>query len=154
MPTASLERTASIKVKQSIRKRRHDRSGATLVEFALTAPILFLLLFGSWEVSRANMLRNLARSAAYEGARSGIVPGATADEVRAAAQAVLNGVGVRGANIVVSPNNITAATTAVTVNIDIPINSNTFVVPFFFRDKVMQSSCVMTREDSLQFIVP
>ncbi len=135
-------------------RRWPNRRGATVVEFAITAPILFLLLFGCWEVSRANMLRNLARSAAYEGARKGIVPGATVDEVRTAAQSVLNAVGVRGATINISPKKITSATTTVNVDIDIPINSNTFVVPFFFRDKVVEADCLMTREDSLQFIVP
>lgn len=131
-----------------------NRDGATVVEFAVTAPILFLLLFGCWEVSRANMLRNLARSAAYEGARKGITPGATADEVRDNAQALLDAVGVRGASIAVTPATITKNTTTVAVDISIPINSNTYVVPFFFRDKQMQSSCVMTREDSLKSIVP
>ncbi|MDA7980412.1 MAG: pilus assembly protein [Pirellulales bacterium] len=136
------------------RQKRSNRRGAVLIEFAFTAPILFLLLFGSWEFSRANMLRNLARSAAYEGARAGIVPGATVKEVQDNAQAVLNAVGVRGARIAVSPSTITSTTTSVTVDIEIPVNSNTYVVPFFFRDKAMTSSCVMTREDSLKSIVP
>lgn len=137
-----------------MQRRKVNRQGATVVEFAVTAPILFLLLFACWEVSRANMLRNLARSAAYEGARKGIVPGATVDEVRDGAQAVLSAVGIRDATITVTPGTITKTTPSVTVDIDIPINDNTYVVPFFFRDKTMESTCVMTREDSLKSIVP
>lgn len=127
------------------------RRGATVVEFAVTAPILFLLLFACWEVSRTNMLRHVARSAAYEGARVGIVPGAQASEVRDAAQAMLTAVGVKGATITVTPDVITSDSTTVEVDIQLPINANAVVVPFFFRDKVVESACLMTREDALPF---
>ena len=65
------------------------RLGATAVEFALTLPILFLLLFACYEMGRANMLAHATESAAYEAARVGIVPGVTPDEISNAAEYVL-----------------------------------------------------------------
>ncbi|MBX3440075.1 MAG: pilus assembly protein, partial [Planctomycetaceae bacterium] len=56
------------------------RGGATTVELAIVLPVLFLFVFSAIEFSRLNMLRHLASVAAYEGARQGIVLGATADE--------------------------------------------------------------------------
>ena len=49
-------------------RREHGRHGATTVELALVLPVLFIIVFGSFEFSRLNMLKHLAEVAAYEGA--------------------------------------------------------------------------------------
>jgi Flp pilus assembly protein TadG len=125
------------------------RLGVTTVEFAICAPILFLFTFASLEFSRMNMLRQTVENAVYEGCRRGIVPGATADDVENATQAVLNTVSARAALIEVSPSVITEDTTNVTVSIEVPINSNTWVSPFFFRDRILSSELTMRRERAL-----
>lgn len=51
--------------------RRED--GASLVEFAIVGPVLFLILFGFIELGRAVWYYNTASSLAREGARFGIV---------------------------------------------------------------------------------
>ena len=63
-------------------RRAARRRGATTVELALTLPILFLLVFGAIEFSRAHMLQHTTEIAATEAARQAIVPGATAEECR------------------------------------------------------------------------
>ena len=63
------------------------RTGATTVEFAITVPILFSLLFTAFEFSRMNVIRQTAVNAAYEGARRGIVPGASETDVEDVAPA-------------------------------------------------------------------
>ncbi len=50
----------------------------------MTAPLLFIILFGALKLGYANMVWNVAEAAAFEGAREGIVPGATASEVEVA----------------------------------------------------------------------
>ena len=57
-----------------------QRHGAATVEFAVVLPLLVLLVFGSVELTRGLMLRHSADNAAYEAARTAIVPGATAEE--------------------------------------------------------------------------
>ncbi len=53
---------------------RHER-GATLIEFAIVAPILFLLVFGLIEFGRYQALSTQVTTAAREAARYGIATG-------------------------------------------------------------------------------
>lgn len=54
-------------------RHRRRRSGAAAVEFALTAVILLLLLFGAFEFCRYLMVRQVLTAAAREGARYALV---------------------------------------------------------------------------------
>src|SRR5436190_21723632 len=103
------------------RRRRRKRAGATLVEFAICLPVLLLVFFGSIEMCRLNMLRHGATQAAYEGARRGIVPGATADEVRTVAANILDSIFVGGYTVTVTPAVIERTTPQITVDIGVPI---------------------------------
>ncbi len=127
------------------RSRFAQRRGAITVEFALCLPVLLLIFFGAYEFCRANMLRHSADNAAYEGARRGIVPGATADEVRDSAQMVLDWVGAKGATIDVQPATITEETPEVTVTVEVPISANGFVAPMFMTGSI-SSSFTLARE--------
>ena len=49
-------------------KNQH-RHGVAAVEFALTVPFLFLFIFATYELGRANMIMHTTEAAAYEGAR-------------------------------------------------------------------------------------
>ena len=56
------------------RRRRHvARRGAVIVEFALVVPLLFLILFGVIDFSRAYSQLNAMNAALREGARFGSV---------------------------------------------------------------------------------
>jgi Flp pilus assembly protein TadG len=129
--------------------RRTARRGATAVEFALTFPLLMVLLFGSLEFSRANMLVHTVTLAASEGARRGIVPGATAAECRTAAEAELAIVGVRNATVTVTPSVINESTTTVTVAISAPLDgTNSYLLSRFFLGKSVAKSVTLEREGS------
>jgi Flp pilus assembly protein TadG len=125
---------------------RRTRGGAVVVEFAICAPILFLFFFAALEFSRVNMIRQSVENAVYEGCRRGIVPGATADDCRNSALAVLNLVLVSGAEVTVTPAAITPSTSEVTVSISVPIDGNSWVVPFFFEGKSISNSMTLRRE--------
>jgi Flp pilus assembly protein TadG len=125
---------------------RRDRSGAVLVEFALCAPILFFFFFTAFEFSRVNMIRQSIENAAYEGSRRGIVPGATAADCENSARVVLNSISARVANVTVTPSVIQPDTDEVTVRVDVPINDNSWVAPFFFKDMTASTSMTMRRE--------
>ena len=122
------------------------RFGAVTVEFALTAPVLFLVIFASLEFSRANMLKHTAANAAYEGARAVIVPGATASSATTAALNALAPLNVRSPVITINPSTIAVNTQQVTVTVQIPMNSNGYFTPIFFRNKNLQESCTLSRE--------
>jgi Flp pilus assembly protein TadG len=128
------------------RRANDDRQGAVVVEFAICAPLLFLFFFAALEFSRVNMIRQTVENAVYEGCRRGVVPGATADGCRAAAQSVLNSVSALGADIDVTPATITDDSTEVTVAIVVPINENSWVTPFFFENMSVSGSMTLRRE--------
>ena len=125
---------------------RTDRTAAVVVEFAICAPILFLFFFASLEFSRVNMIRQSVENAVYEGARRGIVPGATADNCRDSAQTVLNSISAAGATINVTPTVITKDSPEVTVAVSVPVNNNSWVIPVFFAGKSISSTMTLKRE--------
>ncbi|MDC0936107.1 TadE/TadG family type IV pilus assembly protein [Pirellulales bacterium] len=127
--------------------RPASRRGVAAVEFALTAPILFLLVMGAIEFSRANMLAHTTTIAAVEAARVGIVPGATSDECRAAAAAELAVIGVTDFEVVVTPSVMTDGTTQVQLNLTVPVNvANGYVTPKFFLGKRIFKTVTLQRE--------
>jgi Flp pilus assembly protein TadG len=123
-----------------------NRRGATAVEFALTAPVFFLFLLAAFEFGWLNVIRHTADNAAYEAARTAMVPGATADEATSKANNLLNIVGARSAKIKVTPPKLTPETDQVTVSIDIPMKKNGLIVPRFTRSTTIHSSSTLRTE--------
>ena len=105
-----------------------------------------MFFFASLEFSRVNMIRQSVENAVYEGARRGIVPGATAADCRSSAQAVLNSIFARDATISVTPTVITKDTSEVTVAVTVPVNNNSWVIPVFFANKTISSTMTLKRE--------
>lgn len=123
------------------------RAGTTTVEFEMVAPLVFLFFFAAFEYSRMTMIRHGAELAAYEGARRGIVPGATAADVVNCANRVLATVGTRSASVAVSPNPITAQTGQITVDIQVPLDDNSWIAPHFLRGQRFQRAFTLRREN-------
>jgi Flp pilus assembly protein TadG len=130
----------------TLRKNRTSRRGATAVEFALTAPVFFLLLLAAFEFGWMNVIRHTADNAAYEAARTAMVPGATVAEAKAKANNLLGIVGARSASITVTPSELTPETDQVTVAIDIPMNENGLIVPRFTSAKTLHCSSTLRTE--------
>lgn len=122
------------------------RRGAVVTEFAICAPLLFFFFFAALEFSRVNMIRQSVENAVYEGARRGIVPGATADNCRASAQSVLNGISAVDATITITPTTISKDTPEVTVAVAVPVNTNSWVTPVFFAGRTISSEMTLRRE--------
>jgi Flp pilus assembly protein TadG len=117
-------------------------------------PLLLLLFFAAFEFCRANMLRQTAENAAYEGARRAIVPGATADDARNFANAMLALLGTNGASVDVEPEVIEDETPEVTVTVTVPLNGNGFVAPLFLQGREIVSTMTLAREQNEQTSVP
>ncbi len=122
------------------------RRGAAAVEMALVAPIVFVFVFGAIEFGRFNIVRHAANNAAYEAARHGMVPGATAGEMEAHAQQHLSAVSVTGATVQVTPRVVEEETELITVQVTVPTDQNSWVVPSFLTGAQIQSSCSLRTE--------
>lgn len=123
------------------------RTGATAVEFALVAPILFTFIFAAIEFSRANMLAHTCEIAALEGARKGMVPGSTSQSCRDTALAELSRVRIAGGVVEVSPSTLSMTTPEVNVTVRAPMTiQNGYVFPRFFLGREITRSITLQRE--------
>jgi Flp pilus assembly protein TadG len=129
---------------QPVAERR--RSGATLVEFAVVAPIFFMLLFGGIEFAVLGTIRSTAQNAAYEAARKLVIPGADVDDGIDEARRIMSIVGVDSLTVTTNPNVITDETQEVTVDISIPYDNNAIFVPYFTGGIVVRASSTLKTE--------
>ena len=131
---------------RKLHRRSPPRTGAVAVEFAVTSPLLFLLLFGALELGHANMVLNATEAAAFEGARAGITPGATAANCILKANHILNISGIKQATVEVLPADLGLDSQAVELKISVPYQHNTIVAPLFTKQLQIDRSCRLTRE--------
>jgi Flp pilus assembly protein TadG len=84
--------------------RRGRRPAATAMEFAVVAPIFFLLILGFIELGRGLMVQHLMTNAARRGCRVAVIEGKNTNDVNAAVIAALTGQGIRGDTVAVQVN--------------------------------------------------
>ncbi|QDU58600.1 TadE/TadG family type IV pilus assembly protein [Aeoliella mucimassa] len=128
------------------RRQPSNRRGAVIVEFAICAPIFFMVIFALIEFSWLNVIRHTADNAAYEASRTAMVPGATADEAVAEAQRIMSAVGTRGATISVDPKVVTSDTSEVTVRVQVPVDNNLLLLPTFSRGRTIDTRATLRTE--------
>lgn len=132
-----------------MRARHQRRAGAAIVEVAISVPILMAMFFAALSFSRVHSIRNSISLAAYEGARHGILPGKTADDVEDVIQRSIGTVGIAKAKVTVSPKKITDKTPRVTVSISVPMKENLFLFSSLFSDRRVDATCTLTRETAM-----
>jgi Flp pilus assembly protein TadG len=138
-------------VEKLLRMCRKNRRGATVVEFAVVAPVLVLLIFGTIEFGRMVMVQQVLTNAAREGARIGILDDATVSGVQTTVNTYLTGAAVNSAHatVTVTPNPLSGAGygDAVTVTVSIPFNKVSWLpTPMFLSSATLSASAAMRRE--------
>jgi len=91
----------------STRPMLRRRRGAAVVEFAVVAPLIFLLLFGMIEFGRMLMVQQIMTNASREGARRAIIESSTVPEVTAVITDYLQTNSVSGAALTIEPTDLT-----------------------------------------------
>jgi Flp pilus assembly protein TadG len=128
---------------------RKARRAAAVVEFAVVAPVLFLLVFGMIEFGRMVMVQQVLTNASREGARVGILDGATTSDVTTKVNGYLTAANISGATVTVTPDPPTNAGAGESVTVDVKVNFNNVTwlpVPWFLGGKQLQATTVMRRE--------
>jgi Flp pilus assembly protein TadG len=123
-----------------------SRQGAALVEFAIMVPILFVLFFACVEFSRVAMIRHTIDNAVYEAARAAIVPGGNATDAQSEARRILSAMGIVNSSVEITPRTLTRSTPEVSVRINVPLDSNSYVPPQFFAGRTVTRELTMQRE--------
>jgi Flp pilus assembly protein TadG len=127
---------------------RRKRRGVAATEFAVCLPIVVLLVVGTIEACSMIFLKQSLAIAAYEGARTAIVPGVTKAQVDAACNQLLADRKVKGATISIKPSDIASLNPGdyVDVTVTAPCNNNSVVPNTFYRGKTLSSTASMMIE--------
>jgi Flp pilus assembly protein TadG len=129
--------------------RPHQRRGAAALELACVAPVLLLFVLGIIELGRLFMVQQVVVAAAREGARIGVLDGATTASVTTRVQTYLAGTSVTGATITVSPNPPGSANAGqpVTVSVSVPYTAVSWLsTPIFAQNAILRGNSTMRRE--------
>jgi len=131
------------------KRHHHKRKGATVVEFAFVAPVLFLIVFGIIEFGRLLMVQQVLTNASREGARRAITESATSTEVEQLVNNYLTGGRVSGATVTVSPASLDSLDLGdpVTVSVSVPFDNVSWLpTPWFLSGRTLSAQSVMQAE--------
>lgn len=118
------------------------RRGAVTVEFAIVAPLIFLLFLGGLEMTALNFARQTAGNASYEAARKLIIPGGTIAQAQAEGLRQMNLVGLgTGATVTVVDSPLTA-----TATVSVPAANVTWGLMRFSSGYTLRQTCTLTKE--------
>ncbi|WP_254510787.1 TadE/TadG family type IV pilus assembly protein [Anatilimnocola floriformis] len=130
---------------------RKQRRGAAAVEFAVVAPVFFLLVFGMVEYGRMVMVQQIIVNSAREGCRAAVLDGSTTAGVKTTtinAMAAGN-ITITTSNVTVSPDPPSSAEFGdpVTVTVTVPFNQVSWLPsPMYLGGKSMTAATTMRRE--------
>jgi Flp pilus assembly protein TadG len=129
-------------------RRRRARRGAAVTEFAIVAPIFFLMVVGFIEFGRALMVQQVLINASRVGARQAITTGATQSQVTAAVEDYTAALAVPGVDVSVTPDP-TAADPGDPITVTTSVNFNEvswLTSPWFLGGTTLNSSSEMRKE--------
>jgi Flp pilus assembly protein TadG len=128
--------------------KRRERRGAALVEFAIVAPILMLILIGMIEFGRAMAVQQNVTTAAREAAREATLLGATVDSVEEVAEEYVSQVPAGEISVDITPTLDTIECgDLVTVSVSVPLSAISKLGSTWFGDEItISASAVMRKE--------
>ena len=127
---------------------RRRRRGVAATELAVCLPIVVLLVLGTIEACSMIFLKQSLSVAAYEGARTAIIPGMKQADVETACKQILLDRNVVGATVTVKPTNIDALNPGdfVDVTVSAPCNLNSVVPNKFYKGRTLSATASMMIE--------
>jgi Flp pilus assembly protein TadG len=142
---------AEVELEKTCRQCRRKRQGVAAVEFALVAPLFFLLVFGMIEFGRAIMVQQILTNASREGARLAVLDSTTptASTVTSKVNTYLQNAGISGAAVTIDPTEPTSAANGdpVTVTVQVSYNNVSWLpTPWFLGSKTLTAKTIMRRE--------
>jgi hypothetical protein len=147
-------RPATPKLEKVCRLCRKNRRGAAVVEFAIVAPVFFLLVFGMIEYGRMVMVQQILTNASREGARFAVVQSANnTTAVQDVVEDYLQSASIGGTpNITVDwpASGGSSSSEPVTVTVSIPFGQVSWLPSPMFVDSTMPLTAVsvMRREST------
>jgi Flp pilus assembly protein TadG len=136
-------------------RNRRPGMGASAVEFAIVAPVFFMIVLGMVEMGRAFMVLEQLTEAARRACRVAVVDGTSSATIKQTAVDYLTGVGIKGETASISINDQpldtveamnTPSYTEITVVITVPVASCTWLPGGLFLSGNLSGQYTMRRE--------
>jgi Flp pilus assembly protein TadG len=131
------------------RPRGTAHRGVAAVEFAIVAPIFFMVVLGIIEFGRMSMVQQVITNAAREGARIAVLDGSTNAGVTNKINDYLIAASINGATVTMTPDPPSTAGFGqpVTVNVSIPFDNVSWLpTSIFLQGQSLNATVVMRRE--------
>lgn len=147
------------KLEKLCRPCRSKRKGVAAVEFAVVAPLFFLLVFGMIEFGRAVMVQQIITNASREGARLAVLDGSTSSEVKTAVVNYMQkaAITITADKVTVKAKGVEAEPSTagygdpVTVNVSIPFSQVSWLpTPWFIGSGTSLSAETVMRRETVQ----
>jgi len=139
------------KVENVCRLCRRNRRGAAVVEFALVAPVFFVMVLGMIEYGRLVMVQQILTNSSREGCRVAVLDGATTSQVTTQVSTYLSNASINGATVTVNPSPPSSAGygAPVTVTVTISFNQVSWLpTPIFLNGRTLTARTAMRREST------
>ena len=132
---------------QSMRRAK-SREALAAVELAVCLPAIVVLVFAAIETCSMIFVSQALHAATYEGARLAIQRSSTNTQVIARTQQILDGHGIAGATITLSPTNVASAAAGelVRVTVIVSCDANRISPPFIFAGRNIEIRTTMAKE--------
>jgi Flp pilus assembly protein TadG len=136
-----------------VRTRPKARKGASAVEMAIIAPVFVALILGQIETARLGMVSQLITTAARDGCRVAVIPGATASDVQTRVNSVLAGSGISVGTVTPtcpSPYAWDSAPrgTPITLSLSVSYSSVSWLgTPFFLKNANVTAAATLSSEN-------
>ena len=140
--------TTQDKLQRPCRLYRRNRRAAAAVEFALVAPVFFLLVLGMIEYGRMVMVQQVLTNASREGARAAVLDGAEWPEVESLVTAYMASGSITG-HTCNKPANFDTAEFGdpITITVSVPFNQVSWLPsPMYLGGKTLSATTIMRRE--------
>jgi len=123
------------------------------VEFAVVAPVFFLLIFGMIEYGRMVMVQQVITNASREGARLAVLDGANFEEINSQVNDYLNSASINAVNAMVTvepdPPSSAGFGEPITVSVSIAFSKVSWLPsPMYLGGKTLTATTVMRREST------
>ena len=156
-----MQTNCSVRPREPLARRRKvcrggKRRGIAVVEFAVLAPCITVLLLGMFEMSRGIMVKEVLNDAARRACRVGILPIKANSDVTATITNILtdNNLPTTHVTTTIQVNGVTVdCSTAqqsdkITVKISIPTSDTFWISTYFLKSTSLESdSITMMRQD-------
>lgn len=127
--------------------RRRFRKGISTVEFAITLPVLAMIVFGSIEAAHSIQIKQGLTITAYEAAMHATSTGVNETQARQRAEAIADAFQINDLEVSFSPaitSDLKSGTT-VTVTVSAPLSSNRAGPSYFFVNGSLEVQATMVR---------